>query len=597
MIKNKFLFLVKVIGILMISTSYILAHGYVMSPASRNYQGSLDKGILGYSAAYAKYGTVINEPQSLEYLKGFPLGGPADGKIASANGIMGDTVLDLQTADRWKKTNISTGVNSFMWKYTAYHSTTKWHYYMTKTGWNPNQPLKRADLELIGTVNGNALPPTDNTPHQITVPQNRQGYHIILAVWDIEDTVNAFYNVIDVNVGTSVVNPTAPATPTGLAAHNITGTTAQITWTAQPDAASYIVFKNSQQVQEVSGAVFQDQGLTPNTAYSYKVQAKSASGLTSAQSAALNIQTSAANTIEKPTAPAHLHSMGTTTHSASLMWGPSTHSQGIQHYEIFQHGVKVAQTTTTQYDVTGLSADTQYKFTVKAISQNNISSDPSNELSVKTNQNTETGHIYCGSEVYNASNAYPTANTHVFYQCRIWKNKWYANPNEVPGVNLVWEEVSVCTEGPDCQNTQPVTYCGSQEYNPAKAYATSGTKVFYACKIWENQWYANTGEIPGQNMVWKLVSSCNEGVNCTEAKSAVQDKLSFIVSDNVLNLEPVSSYEKIEEVKIFDIRGTLILSFSKPVKNSMNISSLPSGIYFTGIVYSDKTYMTKTFKK
>lgn len=597
MIKNKFLFLLKVIGILVISTSHILAHGYVMSPASRNYQGSLDKGILGYSAAYAKYGTVINEPQSLEYLKGFPLVGPADGKIASANGILGDTVLDLQTADRWKKTNISTGINSFTWKYTAYHATAKWHYYITKQGWNPNQPLKRADLELIGTINGNGLPPTDNTPHQITVPQNRQGYHIILAVWDIEDTVNAFYNVIDVNVAPSVVNPSAPATPTGLAAHNITSTTAQITWTAQPDAASYIVFRNNQQVQEVNGASFQDQGLTPNTAYSYKVQAKSASGLTSAQSVALNIQTSAANTIEKPTAPAHLHSMGTIAHSVSLMWGPSTHSQGIQHYEIFQHGVKVAQTTATQYNVTGLSADTQYKFTVKAVSQNNISSDPSNELTVKTNQNTGTGQMYCGSEVYNAANAYPTANTRVFYQCKIWKNKWYANPNELPGTNLVWEEVSLCTEGPDCQNNQPVTYCGAQEYNPAKAYTVANTKVFYACKIWENQWYANPGEIPGQNMVWKLVSNCNEGVNCVGVKSAVQDKLSFIVSDNVLNLEPVSSYEKIEEVKIFDTRGTLILSFSKPVKNGITISSLPSGIYFTGIVYSDGTYITKTFKK
>ncbi|WP_080779692.1 lytic polysaccharide monooxygenase [Chryseobacterium phocaeense] len=596
MIKNKLLFLFMTIGILIISTSNILAHGYVMSPASRNYQGSLDKGILGYSAAYAKYGTVINEPQSLEYLKGFPLAGPADGKIASANGILGDTVLDLQTSERWKKTNISTGINSFTWKYTAYHATAKWHYYITKQGWNPNQPLKRADLELIGTINGNGLPPTDNTPHQITVPQNRQGYHIILAVWDIEDTVNAFYNVIDVNVGSSV-NPSAPATPTGLSAHNITSTTAQITWTAQPDAASYIVFRNNQQVQEVNGASFQDQSLTPNTAYSYKVQAKSASGLTSAQSTALNIQTSPANTVEKPTAPTNLHSMGVTTHSVSLMWAPSTHSQGIQRYEIFRQGVKVAQTTTTQHNVTGLSADTQYKFTVKAVSQNNISSDASNELTVKTNQNTGTGQIYCGSEVYNAANAYPTANTRVFYQCKIWKNKWYANPNELPGTNLVWEEVSVCTEGPDCQNNQPVTYCGAQEYNPAKAYTIANTKVFYACKIWENQWYANPGEMPGQNMVWKLVSNCNEGINCVGAKSAAQDKLSILVSDNILNLEPVSSYEKIKEVKIFDTRGTLILSFSKPAKNSMSISSLPSGIYFTGIVYSDGTYITKTFKK
>ena len=41
---------------------------------------------------------------SLEAPKGFPAAGPADGKIASANGsIGGDTTLDIQTADRWKK--------------------------------------------------------------------------------------------------------------------------------------------------------------------------------------------------------------------------------------------------------------------------------------------------------------------------------------------------------------------------------------------------------------------------------------------------------------------------------------------------------------
>lgn len=28
----------------------------------------------------------------------------------------------------------------------------------------------------------------------------RNGYHVILAVWDVADTSNAFYNVIDVNL-------------------------------------------------------------------------------------------------------------------------------------------------------------------------------------------------------------------------------------------------------------------------------------------------------------------------------------------------------------------------------------------------------------
>jgi len=57
---------------------------------------------------------------------------------------------------------------------------------------------------------------------------------------------------------------------------------------------------------------------------------------------------------------------------------------------------------------------------------------------------------YCGKSVYNTNNAYASPNTQVYYHCKIWKNKWYANPNERPGENIVWEEVSICNESSEC---------------------------------------------------------------------------------------------------------------------------------------------------
>lgn len=697
MIKSKFylLFLV-VFGVLMISTTTVSAHGYVESPASRSYQGSLEKNTLGYSAALAKYGAVINEPQSLEYRKGFPEQGPKDGRIASANGILGDTILDLQTADRWKKTNISTGVNSFTWKYFAYHSTAKWHYYITKQGWDPNQPLARADLELIGTIAGNGAIPTDNTPHQITIPQNRQGYHVIVAVWDVADTQNAFYSVIDVNVVPSTGVSTPPSIPTGLSASTITSSSAKISWAPQSDATSYLVFRNEQSVKEVSTTEFQDQGLSPNTDYAYKIQAKGTSGLTSAKSEALIVRTTNVDAIEKPTAPKGLHSMEITVNSVSLMWAASTHSQGIKRYEILRNGVKIAETTQTsylntglmantsyrytvkavaqndqvsdasneltvktktsvdvaekpttptslqsmevtansvslmwsvsthsqgikRYDVfrndtkiaevtqsnyinTGLAANTEYKYTVKAVSQNDQVSDASNELTVRTkNIEISNGQTYCGAEVYNPEKAYPTANTKVFYSCRIWINKWYVNPNELPGTNLAWEEVSVCAEGPDCKDNQPVTYCGAREYNPTKAYTTADTKVFYNCKIWKNKWYANPGEMPGQNDVWEFVSNCNENPDCAAATASNRlsqdNNISVVVANNIVNFSPESSYGRIREIQIFNALGNKVLSSVKPTKDSINISALPSGIYFIRILYTDGGSVTKTIRK
>jgi predicted carbohydrate-binding protein with CBM5 and CBM33 domain len=600
MITRKIFFpVLLMLAILVPSLIHLSAHGYVLSPASRGYQGSLDKAALGYSVAFGKYGSVINEPGSLEAPKGFPASGPIDGKIASANGIIGgDTTLDIQTADRWKKTNITTGVNAFIWKYLAYHATAKWHYYMTKQGWDPGKPLSRQDLELIGTVVHNGTPPQDNVSHQITVPANRTGYHIILAVWDVADTANAFYNVIDVNV-TSGTGVSTPATPTGLTQLGVTSSSAKIGWNPQSDAVSYNVFRNGQNIQQVSAATFEDTGLTANTVYTYEIQAKGSSGLTSGKSTPLNVKTNGEDIPEKPTAPSNLHSMSVTENSVSLMWMTSTHTQGIKNYQVFENGIKVGETVQTSFLRTGLAQDTEYRYTVRSVAMNDQLSDMSNELKVRTKKVTPgNGQTYCGVEQYNTVNAYPTAGTKVFYSCKIWKNKWYANPGELPGTNMVWEEVSVCTEGLGCESSGPVTYCGAQEYNPVKNYPTAGTKVFHACKIWENKWYANPGEAPGNNAVWKVLNDCNEGQSCkTSGLTNKENDLSIIASEHLINFAPESYYSKIKRVDIITPQGHQIMTFMNPGKDNMNISHLQSGIYFVKILYKDGNSITKTIRK
>lgn len=193
--------LVLVVSCLGLSSVIANAHGYIENPPSRGYQGALEKNTLGWTTAFEKYGAVIDEPQSLEAEKGYPEAGPKDGKIASANGsIRNDFTLDNQTATRWLKQSISTGVNTFEWKFTANHKTDKWSYYITKNDWNPNQPISRNQFEQIAVIDGHGEPSNLNSSHKVTIPNDRSGYHIILAVWDIDDTSNAFYNVIDVNI-------------------------------------------------------------------------------------------------------------------------------------------------------------------------------------------------------------------------------------------------------------------------------------------------------------------------------------------------------------------------------------------------------------
>ena len=174
------------------------AHGYVNKPESR--------GLLCKTGANINCGGVQYEPQSLEAPGNFPIGGPADGKIAGANIF---PKLDEQSKYRWTKVPMKSGANTFEWTLTAPHATTKWDYYITKQNWNPDQPLKRNDLELFCSINGGGKKPSSNVKHNCKVPE-RSGYQVILAVWTIADTPNAFYNVIDANFDGTTIPSTEP---------------------------------------------------------------------------------------------------------------------------------------------------------------------------------------------------------------------------------------------------------------------------------------------------------------------------------------------------------------------------------------------------
>lgn len=182
-------------------SSIAMSHGYVSESGS---------GVASSRVALCKNpapdtnekniecGPIQYEPQSIEGPDGFPNSGPADGHIASAGNSMA-TALDEQTSDRWVKRPIQSGLQTFAWTFTAAHITKDWKYYITKPNWNPNQTLSRSsfDLNPFCVIDGNMQRPLSGIQHQCDVP-TREGYHVILAVWDIGDTANSFYNVIDV---------------------------------------------------------------------------------------------------------------------------------------------------------------------------------------------------------------------------------------------------------------------------------------------------------------------------------------------------------------------------------------------------------------
>lgn len=371
------------------------AHGYVESPVARGYQGALDKGEIGWNAAYQMYGNVITNPQSLEAPKGFPERGPRDGLIASAEGSggqIGDHVLDSAGPNRWKKNNLNVGINTFTWYYTAPHRTSKWHYYMTKPGWDQNKALERKTLELIEEIPHDGSSSTNNLSHRITIPENRSGYHVILAVWDVYDTGNAFYNAIDVNVKNPGTLPppveTAPTKPLQLQASEITTSSAKITWQSNEQAREYNIYRDSQKVATINSSQFNDRNLREETTYHYQVEAVGFNGKVSEKSEILTVSTPSSTVVDnqKPTAPKHVHSMSTTENSIDLMWAASTHFLGVKNYDIYRNNQKVGSSATTSFKDSGLEANTTYVYRIKAISLGGNISEASASFTVTTRQ-------------------------------------------------------------------------------------------------------------------------------------------------------------------------------------------------------------------
>lgn len=169
-------------------------HGYVRRPSSRAY--------LCTMWANRDCGAVVYEPQSIEAAKGFPVSGPADGSIAGG-GQFGK--LDEAGPDRWRHVNLRKHlhrVNSthysivFKWYYSAPHRTTKYDLFATRRGYDGSEPLSRAVLKHVHTRNSPSKQALPIVQHYIP----RKMVHkvgALLCVWVIDDTSNAFYQVID----------------------------------------------------------------------------------------------------------------------------------------------------------------------------------------------------------------------------------------------------------------------------------------------------------------------------------------------------------------------------------------------------------------
>jgi predicted carbohydrate-binding protein with CBM5 and CBM33 domain len=188
------------LGLVVLPAATASAHGYILSPPSRQAQCAQHT---------VSCGAIQWEPQSVEGPKG----------LRSCNGGV-ERFADLTDDSKpWKVTSVGRTVN-FTWTFTARHATYNFEYYVGNT--------RVAEFKL----NNQQPPPTLTHPVNLG---NVSGRVKLLAVWNIGDTANAFYTCVDLQVGGSTPEPAPTPQPQPNPAPPASGTWA--TGTSYPAGA------------------------------------------------------------------------------------------------------------------------------------------------------------------------------------------------------------------------------------------------------------------------------------------------------------------------------------------------------------------------
>lgn len=383
-----------------------LRHGHIFYPPSRAYfawqSGLLDEGALNQCEA-GKFFPQISPGLRDEYAHDdVPNAAPPpDGKIASANQAPGH-LLD-EAGSHWQKNDVRSGeILDVSWLFTARHVTRRWNYFITRKGWNPDKVLSRDQFEEkpFYSVQFNQMPyweysealkPPSPTTHKIPLPA-REGYHVLLAVWEVADTGNAFYQVVDLNFLLSKNNSEGPQTPPEFTATNVTDKQIEFTWNAAsgPNLIDfYRITRNGITTIDIDGQQrnWTDNSVEPETWYSYFICAIDAQRQISPPSKAIKVQTPPKGGKDAPPSPpTHLHSLEQTSTSISLMWGASASVTPIANYVVYRDGHEIQKLDgmQTSFNDTDLTGNTSYRYFVAALNQQDKLSVPSNVLSVST---------------------------------------------------------------------------------------------------------------------------------------------------------------------------------------------------------------------
>ena len=176
----------------------------------------------------------------------------------------------------------------------------------------------------------------------------------------------------------------APSVPAGLMAPSTTSNSISLTWTPSTDnvaVTGYQILRapgtsggSFAQVGTSTSASFVNSGLVASTTFRYQVRATDAAGNVSAVSNTVTATTqSGGGDTQAPSTPANLTAPSTTASSISLAWSASTDNVGVTGYQILRAPgttggtfTQIGTSATTSFVNSGLTANTSFRYQVRA---------------------------------------------------------------------------------------------------------------------------------------------------------------------------------------------------------------------------------------
>ena len=426
--------------------------------------------------------------------------------------------------------------------------------------------------------------------------------------------------------GGTTADTTAPSTPNGLTSSNITATSATVSWTASTDniaVTGYKILRNGTQVGTSTTTSYNLTGLTAGTTYSITVQAYDAAGNNSAISTALSLTTSAATTdTTAPSTPSGLTSSNITQTSATVSWTASTDNIAVTGYKILRNGTQVGTSTTTSYNLTGLTAGTTYSITVQAYDAAGNNSAISTALSLTTSSASTFTELYFSEYLEGSSN-----NKAIEISNRTSSSvalSAYSIKKQVNG-STSWTAVATLSGTLAANSTYVIAHS-------SYALSCSGTINLKTTNLDFNG--NDTVGLFKNNVLIDIIgtsgSSANFAIDTTLRRNVSKPRTTYLASEwtsyavdtcsNIGTVNPTgtarmaqpnqkevtfsfypnpvknkelfvkgTNIKDIQNIKIYDATGKLVLQMNNPfaTSNRLDLKSLSKGVYW--IVFDDQS--------